>query len=413
MSSEETPGADEEQATEIVQETVAVAIEDQSSDDDLNVEALVQELEAKHKEAAKQEEPKPAEMTPAQKLAARLRQNAENAKRQKKSVTFAAGLVLTADTAPTGTVTGLRVLPSKKQSRELLRADLRRRHGKSVSEEMNEEGNQEMADEEYDEEEEEEDAPEMKGEIAKAAIEELKKENPADEEISEEELERRLYEKVVEMRLSEDMEEIKKIIRIITGQWRSGKLRLFGDGQEGIDKAFEGNDAEKKDLAAKKQMRKQRRARQKEERERRLTSESITQMIERAMWVKAGTDENASASDVLRGQLAMMSDRDPRKEVLERLEMNAFLQERRAKEALKERRSANAHKLTRVARTESGDIADNLRVKASDISRKQGTFSFIVKDREEHHETRPKKKSVPLRVSTSEELASFLSKIDE
>ena len=217
MSSEETPGADEEQATEIVQETVAVAIEDQSSDDDLNVEALVQELEAKHKEAAKQEEPKPAEMTPAQKLAARLRQNAENAKRQKKSVTFAAGLVLTADTAPTGTVTGLRVLPSKKQSRELLRADLRRRHGKSVSEEMNEEGNQEMADEEYDEEEEEEDAPEMKGEIAKAAIEELKKENPADEEISEEELERRLYEKVVEMRLSEDMEEIKKIIENFPG----------------------------------------------------------------------------------------------------------------------------------------------------------------------------------------------------
>lgn len=408
-------GEHESQRNEEVEEkeTTPVDATNENSDDD--VDALVQEITEKYRslEAPPEEEvPKPQELTPAQKLAARLRQNAQNARQQKPTVTFQADLVLSSDRSPERPGPGLRVLPGKVQYRELLKRDLRRRHGQSISEEMNEVGDQEMADEEYEEEEEEEDAPEMKGDIAKATIEELKKENPAETEVSQEELEKRLYEKVVEMRLSEDMEEIKKIIRIITGQWRSGRLRLFADGQEGIDKAFEGNEKEKKDLAQKKQMRKQRRVRQKEERERRLTSDSITQMIERAMWVKAGTDENASASDVLRGQLAMMSDRDPRKEVLERLEMNAFLQEQRAKEALKERRFANAHKLKRVARTESGELSDELKVRPSDVSRKSGTFSFVVKDRNEQRE-QPRKKVIPKRVSTSEELASFLSKIDE
>ena len=85
--------------------------------------------------------------------------------------------------------------------------------------------------------------------------------------MTEEQLEHRLYERIVEMRLSEDLEEIKKIIRIITGQWRSGKLR-FGDIAEGLEKAFEGNEQEmkdRKDLETKRMMRKQRRQKKNEE----------------------------------------------------------------------------------------------------------------------------------------------------
>jgi hypothetical protein len=127
--------------------------------------------------------------------------------------------------------------------------------------------------------------------------------------------------------------------------------------------------------------------------------------------MQAGQQEGASAADVFRGEAAMMSERDPRKEVLEKLEMNAFLRERRSQEALKENRSATAGKLKRIERIDSaGEFPPpEFRLKTTDLVKKQNPFSFIVRNRTTDA-TRPQKQGAPPRATPSEELALFFSR---
>jgi hypothetical protein len=348
-------------------------------------------------------------------LAERIRQNAAKAK-PKKQLVFTAD-IFGSPKRDSDNQTALRVIPSRSKSRELLKQALSIEHAKFVKSEINEEGDQEIQDEDSESEsEEEEDLPEeLKTDVGKACVDELKK-TGAESELTEEEIERRIYEKVVELRLSEDLEEIKKIIRIITGQWRSGRLRFTGEGEEGLDRAFEGDEKERKELNAKRQMRKQRKARQIAERAKKLTSESISQLIEKAMWVEAGNREDASASDVLRGEIAMMSEHDPRKQVLERLEMNAFLKEQRAKDAMKEKRSVIARNMTPLKRTESESLMgpSEIQFKASDIGKKQAAFSFIVREKSSEI-FKPRKEEIvlPRRAqSTNAALTAFLTRED-
>lgn len=342
------------------------------------------EVEKKHKVTiveppiqTENESQKKADDNRAKSLAERLRQKAKIAK-PKKQLSFSYDL-----SEESSDSTGLKIVVSQKQKRQLHREQLLEAHARVIKEDINEAPNQEIQEEEYDVEEEEEEEEKNEklqdNEIAKTVIEELKKEDDEEdkENLSEEELEHRLYERIVEMRLTEDLEEIKKIIRIITGQWRSGKLR-FGDIAEGLEKAFEGNEKEMKELETKRMMRKQRKQKRNEEKTRRLTQENITQLIEKAMWIKAGQDENASASDIIRGEMAKLSDNDPRKVIMERLEMEAFVQEERSKNALKERRISKNH-MQKVERINSSGSKENsfskISFKSSQISR-QHLFSF-------------------------------------
>lgn len=351
-------------------------------------------------------------------IAERLRQKAKLSKPQKQlSLSFD----LSNDSSDS---VGLRVVVPQKKKRQLFREKMLEEHSKIIKEDINEAPNQEIQEEEYDveEEEEEEKNEEKKDEqteelknndIAKAVIEELK--NEEDENLTDEELEHRLYEKMKEFRLTEDLEEIKKIIRIITGQWRSGKLR-FGDLAEGLEKAFEGNEQERKDLENKRMMRKQRKQKKSEEKTRKLTQENISQLIERAMWIKAGQDENASASDIIRGERAKLSDNDPRVAIMERLEMDAFLQEERAKNALKERRISKKQ-MQKVERTSSGSRENSfskITFKSSQISH-QHLFSFnLSKDKPISKEKDPSpKKPERKKQKVDKKFAEFLSKINK
>jgi hypothetical protein len=195
--------------------------------------------------------------------------------------------------APAAGRGGLRVVPNAHQARRLLRGDPR----------------EEVPSEGYEA---------VDREVARLAAAELE----------------RLYAKVAEARRIDDAEELMRVIRVITGQWRSGRLRL--DGEDGLDRAFQGTADERARLEAKRRARNQRRARVAEERARTLhTAEDVRRMIDRVMWMQAARQDGASPADVYRGEAAMMGERDPRKEVLERLEMGAFLRERRAQEALR------------------------------------------------------------------------------
>jgi hypothetical protein len=139
----------------------------------------------------------------------------------------------------------------------------------------------------------------------------------------------------------------------------------------------------------------------------------VRELIERAMWLKEGQADGASEADRFRGELAFMADKDPRKEVLERLEMNAFLRERRTQEALKERRSVSAKKLTKMPRADSRTDVQPIKLKAADVVRKQTAFSFVVKDRVADQIARPQKQNEAIRRSVSEELSAFLNRMKE
>ncbi|OHS94492.1 hypothetical protein TRFO_11120 [Tritrichomonas foetus] len=344
-------------------------------------------------------------------LAERLRQNAQKAKPQKK-ISFSIDI-----SGETDDKSGLSIILPQKKKRQIMREKMLEEHAAKIKEDINEEPNQEIADEEFEVEEEEEEAPEeeiQNVDLAKTVIEEIKKEGQDPEKLSEEELEHRLYERVVELRLSEDLEEIKKIIRIITGQWRSGRLRL--GNADGLEKAFEGNEAERKELETKRMMRKQRKQKRNEEKTRKLTSEGISQLIEKAMWIKAGTDENASASDIIRGEMAMMGEHDPRKAIMERLEMNAFIQEERAKNALNMRRQAQNKQMKRIDRSQqsSGEFGPSgIKFKSSHISKNSGTFSYTVKEKSQvsKETSSPSKRHEPKNRKYDEHLAAFLNKL--
>ncbi|KAH0791117.1 hypothetical protein GPJ56_004928 [Histomonas meleagridis] len=399
----------QEKSQHLVQE-IPQNIED--SEQIENVE--VNELEKTGIEHEEPPAPPPITLNPAKLLAEKLRERGKNAKAQTQTLILSGSNDKCEDER-------LKVIISKKQAREVHRKKLFYAHSKSILKEIKEEPNQAIQDEEFEEEEEEEDINSedndpstkevLQTDIAKAAIEELKKEETTKEELSPEEMERRLYERVVEMRLSEDLEEIKQIIRIITGQWRSGRLRFGGGTEEGLNKAFEGSEKEKKDLEEKRQIYKQRKQRKGEARK--ITAEKISQIIEKAMWVQAGNSEDASTSDVLRGELAKVGDNDPRKEILERLELNAFLQEKRAQDALNERRKSKS-KMVRVERSSSNDHfgPSGIKLKASDISKKQSNFSFVIRDKIQ--DEKPKKK-MPSRKNVSEankELEAFINHLN-
>ena len=369
--------------------------------------------EPKDSQIQEQKEKKEDEQPSAAKLLAeRLRRNAKNAKPERK-ISFSFDISEDKEDK-----SGLKIIIPQAQKRNLLRVKMLEEHSNRIREDINEEPNQEIQDEEYEiEEEEEEDKLEeiQRTDIAQTVIEELKKDGKDPEQISEEELEHRLYERVVEMRLSEDLEEIKKIIRIITGQWRSGRLRF--ETSEGLEKAFEGNEAERKELETKRMMRKQRRHNKEQERSRKLTAESISQIIEKAMWIKAGNEENASASDIIRGQMAMMSDRDPRKEIMERLELNAFVQEQRLKDALKERRKSSNQQMKKIDKSQSsGEIGiHGIKIKSSQIAKSQGSYSFAVQEKSHSsREAKPVKKSSDKKKRDyDKKLAAFLNKLKD
>lgn len=340
-------------------------------------------------------------------LAARLRERGKNAK-------FQSDVLIIPRKDPQIEDEKLKVVVTKQQAREIEKKRLMYEHGKTIMAEIKEKPNQEIQDEIFEEEEEEEEDIEenkeiMKTDIAKAAIAELQNEEAKD--LTNEEVEKKLYERIVEMRLTEDLEEIKQIIRIITGQWRSGRLRYENLTEEGLNKAFEGNEKENKELEMKRKMRRQRK-----KEEKRITSETISNIIEKAMWVQAGTSEEASVSDKLRGELAKVGNNDPRKEILERLEMNAFLQERRAQESLNERRKRN-NKLTRVDRTSITSFSPSeLNLKASDISKKKSSFSFIINDKIEQEYKSPTKQieEKPIKQSkANKKLHALLNKLNE
>lgn len=339
-------------------------------------------------------------------LAERLRERGRNAKFQRQIMIIPSKDIKIEDEK-------LKVIVTKQQAREIEKKRLMFEHGKTIMNEIKEKPNQEIQDEIIEEEEEEEEDIEdnkeiLKTDIAKAAIAELQ--NEETKNLSNEEVESKLYQRIVEMRLTEDLEEIKQIIRIITGQWRSGRLRYENLTEEGLNKAFEGNEKENKELEMKRKMRKQRRREEK-----RVTSETISNIIEKAMWVQAGASEEASVSDMLRGELAKVGDSDPRKEILERLEMNAFLQERRAQESLNERRKKK-NKLTRVDRTYTASFGPSeLNLKASDISKKKSSFSFIINDKiEQEYKSPTKQIEKPIKqTKANKKLQALLNKLNE
>ncbi|MCL0196237.1 hypothetical protein, partial [Klebsiella pneumoniae] len=93
---------------------------------------------------------------------------------------------------------------------------------------------------------------------------------------------------------------------------------------------------------------------------------------------KAGSEENASASDIIRGEVARLSDNDPRKEIMQKLEMDAFVQEERAKKALDERRISKNHHMKQVEKlqTSTEKPISMIPFKSSHISRQKSSFSF-------------------------------------
>jgi hypothetical protein len=266
----------------------------------------------------------------------------------------------------------------------------------------------EVVEEEYSEvEEEEEEAVEP--ELVKAVTDSLKDEK---EELSQEELERRIYAAVVEQRTEEDMDEIRRIVQIISGQWRSGHFRRHA-GEDAVQQSLTGTAEQQKKFEEKRKARNQKRARQAEERATRMSAGSVRQIVERAMWMQAANSPDASPMDRLRASQAKLGNRDPRKEMLERVEMNAFLRAERARDARELANLAHANRLTTVSRRDvAGAVpAPKMSIKAGDIARRQSSFSFVVSDRPE---SAPKKQAVgpaaPKKAGANPQLAQFLTR---
>lgn len=412
--------SDRKSSSQILQFYQEVEEGDNNKSDDDNDNLIIEQIVQLEKQPEKPPEPQISveerhEQTAAQLLAERLRQNAARAK-PKKTLVLSADLIKKNE-GQEPKEKELIVVASRRKQHDLLKEHLKRLHTENIKQEIVEESDQEIQDEEFEEEEEEEeDKPEEKLEtpeeqqVAKVLTEELNSIEP-NKELDPEEIEKRMYERVVELRLLEDKAEILKIIRIITGQWRSGRLK---QGDEGMEKAFEGNEKETKELQGKKKMRQQRRVQKRDEQSRVINSQTIAQWIERASWISAGQREDATTSDVIRGELATMADNDPRRQVLERIEMNTFLKEQRAQASLNERRTMKNHKLKRKDRSESTEMLEKseMNLNSLDFSKKQNTFfSYIMRD---SYEKTPKpKKKISRKVDkASKELEQFLSRMN-
>jgi hypothetical protein len=283
-------------------------------------------------------------------------------------------------------------------------------HHEQLGQELNEAPAEPVQEEEYsDEEEEEEDAHEaIDSTVLKSVTDELENIDP---EIDIAELEHRLYQRIAESRLEEDYEDIMKIVRIISGQWRSGHFRHQTDNT--VNEAFVGNETERRRFEQKRKSRNEKRARQAEARSAPITSGTIHDMIERCIWLRLGSTEDATEMDRLRME-ACKRDADPTKrDILERLEMEQFLKEQRAKEAAKERRSEKTGHFEPVSRTQSSFDVKPPRVppKAADMVKRYGSYTFIIKDRAPEAQ-KPEKRSLPKKLPPpSPELVDFLRRV--
>ena len=345
-------------------------------------------------------------------LAEQLRSRSANAKLKSK-------MRLTPDLPESDSQSNLIVIPNSQQKRILIKEKLIEKHQNLTSGEFKEEKEEEIIDDSYGDEEEEEE--EEKKEINKenkldpsiqAYVDQITK-DPEVDKLSIEEIEKKLYEQIVNMRLTEDLEEIKQIIRIITGQWRSGRLRRRTTiDTEGLEQTFEGDSKEKKELENKRLERRQRRIKKIEERAKYLSGQTITQLVEKAMWVKYANEENAKDSDIYRGKLAMTSKNDPKRELLEKLEENAFLKERRINES-KKKNNFKKNNILRQASKEDLMIKIEPKIiykKNNELSNTKNSFSFISTNNKISNNRKPiKNNNIILNNNPDEKLISFLS----
>ena len=326
-------------------------------------------------------------------------------------------LRLTADFHPDKD-SGFIVEPPKKTKRQLLRKQMIEQGNKALFEEVKEDSSDEIMDEGEEEEEEEEKKEEEKEnkedetsnefkEISNAIVEKLDLDDE-NKEMDEDELEKKIYQQIVDLRLSIDLEELKKIIRIVTGEWRSGSLKRDQAGAEAIEGSFEGNQKDQKALEEKRTMRRQRRQ-QKMQRIEKLTAKSIEELIQKAIYIQKANSENATEADKIRAQAAILGDDSQEAEILEKLEMEAYLKEKRVREVQEMR------KQTRTNQKLKKNIMDIeqpiLTLKSSEAKKKKGTFAFVPADRNVAPTVRFPEKVVDLpKAQPNKKLLNFISR---
>ena len=304
------------------------------------------------------------------------------------------------------------VVPPKNKQRKMFRKMMIERGNRAIVEENMEYSSDEIMDENDEDEEEEEDKKEEGNEelneISKAIVEKLDIDKEENKELDEEDLEKKIYQQVADLRLAIDLEEIKKIIKIITGEWRSGTLRSEAAGAEAIDGAFNGDQKERKELEEKRTMRRQRKQ-QKVQKIERLTAQSLEELIQKAIYIQKAQDENATEADKLRGQAAMLGDNNPDAEILEKLEMEEFLKSKRVREVQEMRREKRA---TRKVMDKKIDFSQHIfSLKSADAKKNKASFSFVPAERNAQPSVRFPEKVVNLPVTKpSKKLLNFISR---
>lgn len=347
---------------------------------------------------------------------------ADRLRKQAQDVKFKSPLKLTAD-IDDETDQQLLVVPSPKAKRRLYRDHLLEKHANIILKDLVEDMDAEMQDgDDYGyEEEEEEDMNEKDtknddnvsenksdlNEIEKAVVDEIEK-NADIETLTDEEIQRQIYEQIVQMRLSADLEEIKKIIRIITGQWRSGNLRK-DPKDETLQRTFEGDANERKKLEQKRSERNQRKRIRLEQQVREINAQSIEQMVERAMWIRAAEEEDARDTDIIRGKIARTMSTDPKLEVLERLEEAAFIREIKQKQQNKKKwKSIYVKKTAPDSITKHRFEASVLDLNTSEANKSSFTFSHRAISKTDYN--KPEKKTIKdHRNSVNKELQKFIT----
>ena len=309
------------------------------------------------------------------------------------------------------------VEPPKKTKRQLLRKQMVEQGNKALFEEVKEDSSDEIMDEGEEEEEEEEEKKEEEKkedeaskeikEISNAIVEKLDLDDE-NKEMDEDELEKKIYQQVVDLRLSIDLEELKKIIRIVTGEWRSGSLKRDQAGAEAIEGSFEGNQKDQKALEEKRTMRRQRRQ-QKMQRIEKLTAKSIEELIQKAIYIQKANSENATEADKIRAQAAVLGDDSREAEILEKLEMEAYLKEKRVREVQEMRKQTRSNqKLKKNVMDIEQPI---LTLKSSEAKKKKGSFAFVPADRNVSTAVRFPEKVVDLpKVKPNKKLLNFISR---
>lgn len=304
------------------------------------------------------EAPKPKKVLGNPELIEKLRKRRESLKKDKKvNLTDVLSADFFNNQDPSLTI----LPPSGVKGRNMLRRQMQIMADKQILDEARADRGNEIQDEEFEEEEEEEEEKKegegnaegetTEGEkkeldpLSKVVVEKLNNEIGEDTELTEEEIEKKIYQDIVNMRLAVDIEEIKKVIRIITGEWRSGKLRGTATaGGDSIDGAFQGNQEENKKLAEKRTMRNQRRKQRIETQLEALNGNTMEQLIQKAMWIQKANSEDATWADKLRARQAFLADGDQRKAVLEDMEFREWQREQRLKEYEKWKEKAEKNK---------------------------------------------------------------------